>query len=93
MKRYLDTSTSGFPRQWQASASCPWVEIDSDEVPNLSEISALVREMRNDLLSSTDWWAGSDHTMTEAQIAYRQDLRNLPDQTDFPVVNWPTKPE
>ncbi len=52
-----------------------------------------VREKRNALLAETDWWAGSDHTMTQAQRDYRQALRDVPNQQDFPTnVSWPTKP-
>lgn len=50
------------------------------------------RLQRNELLSETDWWALSDRTMTQAQIDYRQALRDLPEQEGFPNVDFPTKP-
>lgn len=53
------------------------------------------RSRRNMLLSATDWWAGSDLTMTAAQIAYRQALRDITDHADWPNLSdsdWPTKP-
>ena len=54
---------------------------------------ARVREMRDDFLAKTDWWATSDRTMTQAEIDYRQALRDVPQQTGFPEnVTWPTKP-
>lgn len=48
---------------------------------------------RAKLLADTDWWALSDHTMTAEQTAYRQALRDIPDQAGFPhTITWPTKP-
>ena len=52
-----------------------------------------VRGERNALLAETDWWAVSDRTMTQAEIDYRQALRDVPAQAGFPDnVTWPTKP-
>ena len=52
-----------------------------------------VREKRNNLLAETDWWSCSDRTMTQAEIDYRQALRDVPQQENFPMeVTWPTKP-
>ena len=39
---------------------------------------ALLRAERDRLLAETDWWAGSDITMSAEQTAYRQALRDLP---------------
>ena len=53
------------------------------------------REKRNQLLAETDWWAGSDHTMTQAQTDYRQDLRDITSHANWPNLtasDWPTKP-
>jgi hypothetical protein len=53
-----------------------------------------VRHERDMLLAETDWWAMSDRTMTQAEIDYRQALRDVPAQAGFPEsVTWPTKPE
>jgi len=55
----------------------------------------IMRGERDRLLRETDWWAGSDHTMTQAQTDYRQDLRDLPDHANWPNLtasDWPTKP-
>lgn len=60
-----------------------------------------LREERDALLSKTDWWASSDLTMTQAQIDYRQALRDLPanspnvgfDEDGYLTgVTWPTEP-
>ena len=37
-----------------------------------------VRGERNQLLKDTDWQAGTDVTMSDAQKAYRKKLRDLP---------------
>lgn len=52
------------------------------------------RRKRDELLAETDWWASSDRTITQAQIDYRQALRDITSQAGFPNnVTWPTKPE
>ena len=60
------------------------------------EIDRAWEELRNErdgLITETDWWAGSDLTMTDAQTAYRQALRDLPANTTDPAnPTWPTKP-
>ena len=57
-----------------------------------------LRRQRNQLLAQSDWMALSDRTMTQAQIDYRQALRDLPatadpqldDQGNLTNVTWPT---
>jgi hypothetical protein len=67
-----------------------------------AEPMRLLRVHRDKLLKETDWWAVSDRTMTSEQSAYRQALRDLPDNSS-PIldnkselgisgVTWPTKP-
>ena len=52
-----------------------------------------VRQKRDSLLSETDWMASTDVTLSDAWRAYRQELRDIPAQSDFPNnVTWPTKP-
>ena len=52
-----------------------------------------VLKERNALLAASDWWAVSDRTMTQAQIDYRQALRDITDQDGYPSnVTWPVKP-
>ena len=53
-----------------------------------------VRLKRNRLIAETDVWALSDRTMSDAQTAYRQALRDVTGQAGFPTdITWPTKPE
>lgn len=52
-----------------------------------------IRELRNQLLLETDWTANSDVTMSDEMTTYRQALRDITNQADFPeVVTFPTKP-
>ena len=58
-----------------------------------AEPMKLLREERDRLIAATDWWAGSDRTMTDAQTAYRQALRDITaSATSLDDVTWPTKP-
>ena len=58
-----------------------------------AEPMKLLREERDRLIGQTDWWAGSDRTMTDAQTAYRQALRDITaSATSLDDVTWPTKP-
>jgi len=57
-----------------------------------------LRFERNRLLAQSDWMAVSDRTMTQAQIDFRQALRDLPQTADPQLdengqltnVTWPT---
>ena len=52
------------------------------------------RATRDALLKETDHFALSDVTMTDAMRTYRQALRDVPQQSEFPnTITWPTKPE
>ena len=52
-----------------------------------------LRAERDKLIAATDWWASSDLTMTDAQTAYRQALRDITeDYSSLDDVEWPTKP-
>lgn len=49
------------------------------------------REDRNKRLAVTDWAALTDTEMTEDMAAYRQALRDVPQQAGFPhEVTWPS---
>ena len=57
---------------------------------------ASMREDRNRRLADTDWYAGSDLTMSADMTTYRQDLRDLPSgkttKAHVDAITWPTKP-
>ena len=59
-----------------------------------NEKAVVERATRDTLLKETDHFALSDVTMTDAMKTYRQALRDVPQQSEFPnTITWPTKPE
>jgi len=51
------------------------------------------RAKRDELLKETDHYGLSDVTMSAEMATYRQALRDVPQQTDFPsTISWPEKP-
>lgn len=77
----------------QAGANGQPIAVDPPE-PTSDEKAVTIRAKRNALLKQTDWWAVQDRTMSQAEIDYRQALRDITDQPTFPdSVVWPTKPE
>ena len=71
-----------------------WLQVSAKKTELINaEPMRLLREERNRLLAETDWWAGSDHTMTAAQTTYRQALRDITSSaSSLDDVTWPTKP-
>jgi hypothetical protein len=52
-----------------------------------------IRSKRDGLLAATDWWAVSDRAISASETAYRQALRDVPQNFASPAdVVWPTKP-
>ena len=73
------------------------VEITQEELDAIRYIPPAtedqIRNKRDALLAETDWWGVADRTMTQAEIDYRQALRDVPAQSGFPFeVTLPTKP-
>ena len=62
--------------------------------PNYVATADDVRKHRNDLLASCDWTQVADAPVDkDAWAAYRQALRDISEQPDFPMsVVWPEKP-
>jgi len=75
--------------------------VDHDNLLVSQEPLRLLRIERDRLLKETDWMAVADRTMTQAQIDYRQALRDLPanstpsldENGQLTGVTWPTPPE
>jgi hypothetical protein len=68
------------------------VETKQSELTAAEPLKAL-RAERDRLIAATDWWASSDLTMTSAQTAYRQALRDITDDANsLDEVTWPTAP-
>ena len=65
-----------------------------------AEPMRILRLQRDRLLASTDWWVLPDRTPTQAQLDYRQALRDLPatqepqldDAGHLTNVSWPEVP-
>ena len=69
-------------------------QIDNKVASDNATLEATERATRDDLLKATDHYGLSDVTMSEAMTAYRQALRDVPQQEGFPqTITWPTKPE
>lgn len=52
-----------------------------------------LREERDRLIAETDWWVLPDRTPTDAQLAYRQALRDITNTySSLEDVVWPEKP-
>ena len=70
----------------------PLGELKTDE-----DYAKEAREKRNALIAETDFMAMPDYPLDEerkaAVLAYRQALRDVPEQAGFPrQIDWPTKP-
>lgn len=82
--------------KWENSQ---WVEAiepdDSIPGPDFNTMASEARTQRNDLLTSCDWTQVEDAPVDKAAwSAYRQELRNLPEQDGFPLdVEWPKAPK
>lgn len=51
-----------------------------------------IRQQRNEKLKESDWRASSDLTLSDAWKTYRQNLRDIPTQSDPWNITWPTEP-
>lgn len=77
------------PTQAQLDAAEP-----AADAARAAEPLRLLRLERDKRLHDCDWWASSDLDMTQDQIDYRQELRDLPASTADPAnPTWPTAPE
>ena len=66
--------------------------------PTVQELASMVRYQRDAKLSATDYLVASDYPISpedlEAVKAYRQALRDIPEQSGFPKnVQWPVEPQ
>ena len=92
----LEWFSSDIPKPTRAQVEAKIEELKA------AEPMRLLRIERDRLIAETDWWVLPDRTPTQAQLDYRQALRDLPD-TSSPVldgtnrigisgVSWPVKP-
>ena len=83
---------------WAEACSELWdtlkAVIDTPIEKTEAQKAAIIRRMRDEYLTACDWWVLSDRTATQAQLDFRQALRDISSQEGFPSsVTWPTKPE
>lgn len=65
----------------------------ADVEPSQEEIANDERQWRNSELKGTDWIVSvTDHPQHAAYLVYREELRNYPQQADFPNGDRPTRP-
>lgn len=69
-------------------------EMTPEEIAALAPTADQIRTQRNTLLSACDWTQVADAPVDQlAWAAYRQALRDVPDQPGFPAnVIWPVSP-
>ena len=89
--------------QWHDTRPQPTQEEIDKKIAELTaaEPMRLLRLERNRKLAETDWWVLPDRTPTQAQLGYRQALRDLPansepeldEQGNLTNVVWPEVPE
>lgn len=89
-----DANGSAIESSDPADFGATWTEVSAKQAElTAAEPMKALREERDRLIAATDWWASSDLTMTEAQTAYRQALRDITDTyQSLDTVVWPVKP-
>lgn len=89
-----DANGSAIESSDPADFGTTWTEVSAKQAElTVAEPMKALREERDRLIAATDWWASSDLTMTEAQTAYRQALRDITDTyQSLDTVVWPVKP-
>ena len=78
------------PDNWGVS----WTTVSAKKTEfDAAEPLKLLRAERNRRLTETDWWVLPDRNATQAQLDYRQALRDITNTyTSLDDVVWPTKP-
>jgi len=82
---------------WVGKDDLGWFEVSPDPEPDEPSAEDEARTTRNKLLADSDWAVMSDTPMTagerDAWIAYRQSLRDITLDADFPSnISWPALP-
>jgi hypothetical protein len=93
MTKIFYNTTTGDPAVFDDNANVSdWPNFQTSQ-PDMTPISATqVRSERDELLAASDHMALADR-ITDGWRTYRQALRDVPAQTDFPnTITWPTKP-
>ena len=91
---FLDDGTPT-PKPPKPSESHFWNDADNSWQLDLEALSAAVRRERDRRLAESDWTQLPDvpQPTKDSWAAYRQALRNVPQQAGFPQsIDWPTPP-
>jgi hypothetical protein len=90
---HTDTPPPEGVAQWQDEYG--WAVLPEYPQPTAGEIAVKMRAERDSKLVETDWTQVLDAAVDQAAWAnYRQALRDVPQQDDFPnTVVWPEQPE
>lgn len=85
-------------RQDEAQVEMSQAAAEESKASDPESLGAGARKHRNSLLASCDWTQLADAPLTETEkaawVAYRQALRDVPEQQGFPsVISWPVRPE
>lgn len=85
-----------YVRQWESEKTRQEAEFEA-EWNKPENVEDRARKERNRLLEETDYVLMPDYPLTEEQraawTAYRQSLRDLPEQEGWPMsIIWPEKP-
>ena len=78
------------PKQYVSSHFVP--DDTAKDARLLADKWARVRRERDRKLAETDYLALGDNTLSADMKKYRQDLRDVPTQSDPDDITWPTKP-
>jgi len=90
MSKIFYNKTTGAGAVFDDNANiADWHDFQADPVP---ASATQVRAQRDSLLHLSDNMALADR-ITADWTTYRQALRDVPAQADFPDVTWPTAPD
>lgn len=93
-----NTVQNSMPTLVDGSWTLGWTVQDktADEITAYNEkIAGINRAKRNSLLGATDYYGLSDVSMTSEMLTYRQALRDITSNANWPHLadsDWPTKP-
>ena len=88
-KTWYNTTTGDGAVFEDAEDMSNWPDFQVDPV---AASATQVRALRDELLAASDYMALADR-ITDEWRTYRQALRDVPQQTNFPnSITWPTEP-
>lgn len=81
---------------WYLTAKCPHYTDEEKAQKEIETLSKELRAKRDAELDATDFYLMSDYPISGSDLTliqkYRQELRDLPQQKDFPYVDFPVNP-